>query len=199
MTTATLSVAGSAQMMLEHVFSQHGLPESIVSDRGAKFVSQLWIYNTNKLKIKHNLSTACHPQTDGQTDRVNQNLEQYLRVFSTHNQDNWTVILSQASLAYNNTLHSGISFSPFYAISGNNPQWVEELEPSDKYNTPAGQQVVACLISLRWECIANLAEANRRAERYYNARQLPAPDYDVGNLVLLTAKNFQIQTTDEET
>ena len=67
----------------------HGLPESIISDRGVQFVVGMIKELNNLLGIQTKLLTAYHPQTDGQTERINQELEQYLRVFINHRQEQW--------------------------------------------------------------------------------------------------------------
>ncbi|MBW0480077.1 hypothetical protein O181_019792 [Austropuccinia psidii MF-1] len=72
-----------AQIFISHVFSKHGLPVSIVSDRGSLFVSSFWTQLCQKLKISRDLSTAFHPETDGQTERVNQILE-FLKKVGSH-------------------------------------------------------------------------------------------------------------------
>ena len=83
------------------VHSQHGLPHSIISDRGPTFVSNFWQSLTAQLGVKHKLSTAYHPQTDGQTERLNQTLEQYLRCYVNFEQNNWVTLLPMAQFAYN--------------------------------------------------------------------------------------------------
>ncbi|MBW0491683.1 hypothetical protein O181_031398 [Austropuccinia psidii MF-1] len=74
----TITSLDLAQIFISHLFSKHGLPVSIVSDRGSLFVSSFWTQLCQQLKISRDLSTAFHPETDGQTERVNQILEQYL-------------------------------------------------------------------------------------------------------------------------
>ena len=69
----------------------------------------------------NNLSTAYHPQTDGQTERVNQELEQYLRMYINHHQDDWVDWISMAEFAHNNRTHSATGTSPFYVTSGFHP------------------------------------------------------------------------------
>jgi transposase InsO family protein len=96
-TTITLTSLGLAKLILDRLIGQHGLPNAIVSDRGSKFTSKLWRYLMSRLGIQLRLSTAFHPQTDGQTKRVNQVLEQYLRIFTSYNQDDWSTLLPQAS------------------------------------------------------------------------------------------------------
>ena len=107
-----------ARLYLKHIFSKHGAPNDIVSDRGKLFVSKFWSSFCKLLGIKSNLSTAYHPETDGQTERVNQTLEQYIRLYTNYQQDDWVSLLPLAEFAYNNTLHSATQVSPFFANKG---------------------------------------------------------------------------------
>ncbi|MBW0551269.1 hypothetical protein O181_090984, partial [Austropuccinia psidii MF-1] len=84
-TMSSITSLDSAHLFIKYIFSKHGLPSSIVSDRGSLFVSSFWTNLCQKLKISRDLSTAYHPETDGQTERVNQILEQYLWMYQSHN------------------------------------------------------------------------------------------------------------------
>ncbi|MBW0522990.1 hypothetical protein O181_062705 [Austropuccinia psidii MF-1] len=95
-----------AQMFISHVFPKHVLPVSIVSDRGSLFVSSFWTQLCQQLKISRNLLTAFHPETDGQTERVNQILEQYLWIYVSYHQDDWHTWPPLAGFAYNNAENS---------------------------------------------------------------------------------------------
>jgi len=86
-TTEKTSAEGLAKLFWDQVWRLHGLPESIISDRGVQFAAGMMKELNNLLGIQTKLSTAYHPQTDGQTERVNQELEQYLRVFIDHRQE----------------------------------------------------------------------------------------------------------------
>ena len=79
--TEKMSAEGLAVLFWDHVWKLHGLSESIISDRGAQFAAGLMKELNGMLEIETKLSTAFHPQTDGQTERANQELEQYLRMF----------------------------------------------------------------------------------------------------------------------
>ena len=84
-----LTAMGMAQIYRDQVWSKHGLPRKIISDRGPQFSAQ-FMKDLNKLVgITGNLSSTYHPQTDGQTERMNQEIEQYLRVFINYRQSNW--------------------------------------------------------------------------------------------------------------
>jgi len=81
------SAEGLAKLFWDHIWKLYGLPESIISDRGVQFAAGMMKELNNLLEIQTKLSTAYHPQTDGQTERINQELEQYLRVFIDHRQE----------------------------------------------------------------------------------------------------------------
>jgi len=86
-TTEKTSVEGLARLFRDNVWKLHGLPESIISDRGPQFAASLMKELNGVLGIKSKLSMVFHPQTDRQTERVNQELEQYLRMFINHRQE----------------------------------------------------------------------------------------------------------------
>ena len=110
-----------AMIFLVHVFSKHGTLTDIISDRGKHFISQFWRSLCQLLDIKANLFTAYHPETNGQTERVNQILEQYLCIFVNYQQDDWEHLLPLAEFAYNNTQHLATSVTPFFANKGFHP------------------------------------------------------------------------------
>jgi len=113
----------TAETLMKHIFKNHGLPDKIISDRGSQFAANVIQEMYKKLNITIALSTAYHPQTDGQTKRVNQDLETYLRLFINHRQDNWAKWLHLAEFAYNNQQHSTTKVSPFMANNLSQPKW----------------------------------------------------------------------------
>ncbi|MBW0565985.1 hypothetical protein O181_105700 [Austropuccinia psidii MF-1] len=125
-----------AHLFIKNIFSKHGLPSSIVSDRGSLFVSSFWTNLCQQLKISRDLSTAYHPETDGQTERVNQILEQYLRMYVSYHQDDWNTWLPLAEFAYNNSDHYSTNQSPFFTFYGRDPQFDSVHITQD---TPAGK------------------------------------------------------------
>ena len=111
-TKTTADAPDIARLFLQDIYRLHGLPADIVSDRDKIFTSKFWRHLLTLLAVKPNMSTAFHPQTDGQTERVNQVLEQYLRVFCEYQQDNWQELLPRAEFAYNNASHSSTGDPP---------------------------------------------------------------------------------------
>ncbi|KAJ4780790.1 polyprotein [Rhynchospora pubera] len=115
------SAATVAQAFLDNVYKLHGLPASIVSDRGPVFTSRFWQEIMDKLGIKLNLSTAYHPQSDGQVERVNQCVETYLRSMVFNQQKQWAKWIPLAEYWYNTNFHSSLSITPFKALYGYDP------------------------------------------------------------------------------
>ncbi|MBW0508429.1 hypothetical protein O181_048144 [Austropuccinia psidii MF-1] len=95
-TMSSITSLDLAHLFINHIFSKHGLPSNIVSDRGSLFVSSFWTNLCHQLKISRDLSTAYHPETDGQAERVNQILEKYLWMYVIYHQDVWNTWLPLA-------------------------------------------------------------------------------------------------------
>ena len=132
-TTEKTSAERLAKLFRDHVWKLHRLPESIISNRGVQFTAGMMKELNNLLGIQTKLSTAYHPQTDGQTERVNQELEQYLRVFIDHRQEQWPDWLGTAEFAYNNKIHAMTKTSPFKINYGQNPRMGFEGRRKGKY------------------------------------------------------------------
>jgi len=121
-TTEKTLAAGLAQLFRDNVWKLHGLPESTILDRGVQFAAGMMRELNERLGIKMKLLTAYHPQTDGQTEHVNQELEQYLRMFVDHRQEQWPEWLGIAEFAYNNKKHTATQVSLFEANYGLSPR-----------------------------------------------------------------------------
>lgn len=110
-----------AQSFMDNVVKLHGLPKTIVSDRDTVFLSHFWTTLFKLYKVDLHFSTAYHPQSDGQTERVNQCVEMYLRCPVQDSPSTWKSWLSLAELWYNSSLHSALGCSPFKALYGYEP------------------------------------------------------------------------------
>ena len=116
--TEGTSVEGLARLLRDNVWKLYGLPESIVSDRGPQFAVELTKELNRMLGIKTKLLTAFYPQTDEQTERMNQELEQYLWFFIENRQKGWPEWLAAAEFAINNKVHMMTKVLPFMANYG---------------------------------------------------------------------------------
>ncbi len=190
-TKTTLNSTGLADILIKSIFSIHGLPKSIVSDRGSKFISKLWREVTNRLGITLRLSTAFHPQTDGQTERVNQSLEQYLGIFTSYKQDDWADLLHLAAFTYNNTVHSAIQMTPFFANFGYHPRWAEEILPASQSEIPVATEIVETLRDVHELCRNSINIANESYARFYDQHRQEAIDFKVGDRVMLSSENIK--------
>jgi len=112
------SAEGLARLLRDNVWKLHGLPESVVSDRGPQFAAELTKELNRMLGIQMKLSTTFHPQTDGQTERINQELEQYLQFFIENRQKDWPEWLAAAEFAINNKVHTVTKVLPFMVNYG---------------------------------------------------------------------------------
>ena len=129
-TLTTITASGTACLFLQHVWRHHGLPRRVVSDRGPQFVAEFTRELYRMLGIKLAATTAYHPQGDGQTEQVNQELEQYLQLFvnQSSRQDDWSELLPLAEFQYNNHIHSATQHQPFFLETGRLPRMGFEPE-----------------------------------------------------------------------
>lgn len=119
---STISADGSAKVFMENVFRLHGMPSEIVSDRDPRFTAQFWQSIFKRLGTRLAMSTADHPQTDGQTERVNRVLEEVLRAYAHQFHTNWSEHLAMAEFAINNSVHSSTECTPFYVNGLRHPR-----------------------------------------------------------------------------
>ena len=133
----TIDAPGLAEVIINVVVQHHGLPDSIVTDQGSFFTSKFWSLLCYFFGIKRRLSTAFHPQIDGQTERQNNTIEIYLRAFVNFEQNNWARLLPMAKFAYNNAKNASIGFTPFELNCGYYPRvsYKEDLDPRSKTRT----------------------------------------------------------------
>jgi len=193
----TASIA--ADSFINNIFRLHGFPDSIVSDRGTQFTSDFWNRLCELLNIKLSFSTSNHPQTDGQTERVNGILEQYLRCFINERQNNWVDLLPFAEFAYNNTLQQSINQSPFFANYGYNPKFSLEIPTLDR---PHRADIRVKDINENIKFLKeNLDEAKETYKKYADFKRLPPPGFEVGKKVWLlkgsTTKNVKKKLADQ--
>ena len=121
------SVTTVAQAFIDNVLKLHGPPLAIVSDRDRIFTSNLWKSIFSALQVQLRYSSAYHPQPDGQTERLNQCLETYLRCMTSAEPMKWAAWLSLAEFWYNTTYHTSLKMTPFQALYGFPPPLISEL------------------------------------------------------------------------
>ena len=117
----TLDIIKVAEAFAQNVFKLHELPNTIISDQESQFISEFWRILCTCLEIEAQLSTAYHPETDGQTENANMIMEQYLQMYCLYLQDNWEKWLSLAEFITNNTVNKSTGVTSFYVTYGQDP------------------------------------------------------------------------------
>jgi hypothetical protein len=153
----TITAEGVAQLFFKKVFLRFGLYDKIISDRGPQFASKLAKELGRLLDYEVALSTAYHPQTDGQTERLNQELETYLHIYCRTNPSEWVKHLPMAEFVHNHRKHDSRNASPFFLMMGYEPRAIPYAFPTS--SIPAAEDHIKYLQKVREEALAchNLA------------------------------------------
>src|SRR5260221_4140957 len=187
-TVTSLDSAGVARLFLEHVWCHHGLLEEVISDHGPAFVSNFSRELAALLGVKLTPSTSYHPQTDGQMECMNQEIEAYLRVFVSHRQDDWADWLPLAEFAYNNKVHAATRRTPFELDAGQHPRL--GVEPMRTLTVEAADTFARRLDRAQEEAKATLEQAADDMKWYYDWNCQAVPEYKVGDRVWLSLQNY---------
>jgi len=182
----TITSEGVAQLFFKKVFLRFGLYDKIISDRGPQFASKFAKELGRLLDYEVALSTAYHPQTDGQTEHLNQELETYLHIYCRSAPLDWVKHLPMAEFVHNHRKHDSRNASPFFLMMGYEPRGIPHILPNSAI--PAAEDRIRYLQKTREEAITchNLA-TQRMATQSYGKKFEP---WKVGEKVWLSAKNL---------
>ena len=189
-TTEKTMAEGLARLLRDNVWRLHGLPKSVISDRGPQFVAGLMKELNEMLGVKNKLSMAFYPQTNGQTKRMNQELEQYLCMFIDHCQEQWPEWLGMAEFAYNNKVYTGTKVSPFEANNGQSSRIGFKMRKKVKFE--GAEKFVKRMKKVQEETKAVLGKVQEDM-RYTDRHRAKTVGYKVGDLVLLSTKDLKWQ------
>jgi hypothetical protein len=194
----TVTAEDMAQMFISYVYRYFGAPQTIVSDRGPQFVSQFWKEFCRIIGAKVKLSTAFHPQTDGQTEIMNQYLDQRLRPFVNYYQDNWSELLPLIDHAQLTLPHSSIGMAPYELLQGRPPH------TSFDWNTPKATTVQERLSQDKARATAErmkdalakgkelMVKAQAKKEKDVNTHRRPI-DFKAKDMVWVSTKNWKTE------
>uniref|UniRef100_A0A803JVG2 Chromo domain-containing protein n=1 Tax=Xenopus tropicalis TaxID=8364 RepID=A0A803JVG2_XENTR len=174
-----------------NIFKLHGFPINIVSDRGVQFVSKFWRAFCSLVGIELSFSTAYHPQTNGQTERVNQSLEQFLRCYVANNQSSWAELLPWAEFAYNNATHSSTGQSPFFIVNGLHPKAFSFS--GSLSSVPSVNSSISLFAKIWSDVHDSLSKATAIQKKSADRSRREAPHYQVGDSVWLSTKNIKLR------
>jgi hypothetical protein len=174
-------------------YRHYGLPRAIISDRDKRFLSNFWQALFRALGTELRFSTAFHPQTDGQSERANRTLEEYLRHFINPRQDDWDEYLDLAEFAVNDSVNPATGYSPFYLAFGQNPSSPLDNAVGDVL-VPAAQSSLADMNDTLCHARAKLQEARVRMAAQANARRRDV-SFEVGDKVRLSTANLYLPSS----
>lgn len=187
----SMNAEACAQKFIDCHWRFHSFPHRLVSDRGSNWVSKFWAHLCELVGIERQLSTAFHPQTDGSTERANQEVLAYLRCFITYAQFDWSKLLPGAMLALNGR-DSYLHVSPFFLTHGYNVEPIKEVEAKQQA-TPEekrAEDFVRRLQEGTSYAQAAMASAQSRMEDSANKARKEAEQFQVGDYVWLNLKNI---------
>jgi len=178
-----------ARAYLENVWKYYGFPEDVVSDRDRTFTGQFFTNLYHCLGIKKSMSTAYHPQSDGQTERINQVIESYLRSYCNYEQNDCASMLAIAEYAYNNSKHLATKISPFYPNYGFEPRtnWPMEIQ----FRNLALGLYGHYMTSIHSKLSRQLEQSMEAMQKYYDKKRKSIEPFKKGELVILNGRNIR--------
>ena len=182
------SVEGLARLFQDNVWKLHELLESVVPDRGSQFAAELTKELNKMLGIKTKLSTAFHPQTDGQIERMNQEVEQYLRFFIEHRQKDWPEWLAMAEFVINNKVYTATKTSPFMSNYGKELRMGGDIRKKRKVESAI--EFVERIKKVCEEAEVALREIQEEMKRYVDRKRKETEVWKKGDQVLLSTKDL---------
>jgi len=171
----TITSRDLAQLFILHVFSKHGVLSHITSNCSSEFVLHFFHSLGMALNMKLHFTSGYHPEGDRQTERTNQTLEQYLRVYYNYQQDNWSSLLPLMEFAYNNTPSATTGTTPFFANKEDHPNLT--VHPEHDLTSACTCEFVTDLDELHTELRTHMANAQKHYQGPADSRQLPTPEF----------------------
>lgn len=192
---AKIDVESTVNAFTHIFYRRHGLPYSIVSDRGSAFIGFFWKRLCQLLRIQRRLSSAHHPETDGATERFNAVIEAFLRTYISYDQSNWFSLIPHCELAINSRASTATGLSAFFLDHGYDLEVIQLSEPvidrSGTNEIAKGERIAKKLADAHDFALVMLANAQERYERYANVHRQAAPEYRPGDRVWLNYRHMK--------
>jgi hypothetical protein len=187
----------TAHTVIRMIVANHGLPQEWITDRDPKFTGNFWKTMFGTLGVKSKASTAYHPQTDGQTERLNQTIEQFLRCYVNYEQDNWVALLPMAQMAYNGSKNATTGMTPHFANYGKEIE-IERAPLEIRKRSQQGEISAKKLKDLHEKLRLDLEFTSARMKECYDKRHQEAPPFREGEKVFLLRRNIKTKRPSEK-
>jgi hypothetical protein len=187
----TIDAPRTAELLIKQVFCKYGVAEKMISDCGPQFASKVMRSVLESMQVKSALTTAYHPQADGATERLNQELEQYLQVYCNRNQNDWAQLLPYAEMTHNTREHLATRKSPFELVHGYKPHWPGQITGNSCI--PAAEKRIDELQEARREAHAATKIAQEAMKVQYDRHRTKPLEWKIGDQVWLEGKNLKTQ------
>lgn len=186
--TTKTTAQETAKLFIQNVVRLHGSPLETISDRGPQFASNFWQAFTSMVKVKSRLSSAYHPQTDGQTERANRVVSDTMRNYCDYAQANWNEHLPLVEFSINNSKSSSTKMSPFYMNYGYHPRTPATIQTDS--DAPAARQTAEQLSSRLARAKTCLQAAQERSKALYDRKHVNQV-FQPGQFVFLSTQNLR--------
>ena len=192
----TVTASQLASIFMRMIFKYHGMPRVIVSDRDPRFVSHFWTSFMKAMGTKLSMSTAYHPQTDGQTERANRTIEQMLRTSLEFRHDKWVDYLDTIEFAYNNSRQASTGETPFFLNSGQHPHTPISVAATRTAaaRVPAVLEYVNTL-NTSMELAKHKLQAAQQRQKTFADKKRREQTFSKGERVWLSAANLALPPT----
>ena len=191
-TTTDITAPRLATLFIDNIVRLHGLPSNIISDRDPRFTSLFWKSLWKQLGTQLSMSTAFHPQSDGQTERQNRTLEQSLRAYTDYKQDDWDEHLSLIELAHNNSIQASTGYTPMFLNTGQHPRMpIHNALGKDTLINDTATTLIENLYDTLEQAHRNIKMAQSNQAKYANEHRREFEQWKVGQQVMLSTTNLK--------
>lgn len=192
-TTDTVTAQDVADAFVTHVFSKHGIPLHVSSDRGSEFTSHFFRSLGSLLRMRLHFTSGHHPAANGQVERINSTLEQYLRIYCNYQQDNWSKLLPLAEFSYNNAPQASTGVSPFFATRGYDP--LIAVYPDAEVTDLRARHFAVNFDEMHRFLCDRMKDAQDSMSRYANQDRMVSPPLRVGDRVFVRTDHIWTNRT----
>ncbi|EUC61564.1 integrase core domain protein [Rhizoctonia solani AG-3 Rhs1AP] len=196
--TTQINEEETAKLFHDHIWCHYGLPRQIITDRDSRWTGAFWEHLVSMLGIRRALTTAYHPQADGQTEIMNQTAEIAIRAFTNPAKDNWVKILSGFAHSYNTSTHTSTNQTPAFLLRGFQPLTTADLlaQTSEHIDRPSRESLSAEEFKESMDLSLELAKdalkvAQAHQQKYYNENRTFV-EFEPGNLVLINPHSLRL-------